>query len=122
MSDERLLAMVLASAVLAGGGAALMRTPTEQPKDWYELIFPPDVAEDGVSGFFRSLAGDRSGGTVVMEITAAGGRLQYRVGIPERMVAGSLAAMRSFIPGIELSLILSSTVTAPSYAWSVSAS
>ena len=44
MSDERILAMVLASAVLAGGGAALMRSPAEQPKVWYEVIFPPEVS------------------------------------------------------------------------------
>lgn len=121
MSDERLLAIVLASAVLAGGSAAMMRTPAEQPKVWYEVIFPPEASEDAVNGFFRSLAGDRSDAVVVLEIVAAAGRLQYRLGLPERMVAGSLAALRSYIPGIEASLIVNSTVSAPSYAWSVSA-
>ena len=117
MSDERLLALMLAATGLSAGGALLMKPKAQTPELWYEIHWPRTVDEKGVTAFFRSLAGDRSSSVIALEIVAEGGKLSYRLGLTRRMASAATAALPSFVPGTMTTLITDNTVPAPTFAW-----
>lgn len=119
MSDERLLALVVAAAGLSTGGALLMRSQAQSPDVWYEIHWPSSVDESGVAAFFRSLAGDRSNAVVVIEIVASNGRLSYRLGLTRRMAESVVATLPSFVAGTTVKLIQNSVIPSPKFAWEV---
>lgn len=123
MSDERIISVLLASSVVAGVGALVtMKEPTDLPGVWYEVAWPREVDEGGVIAFLRSVAGDRRRHVVVFEAVGRGGSVSYRLGLSERLATNTLAALRSFVPGVVTKLIEHDVVIAPTYAWEMTIS
>lgn len=123
MSDERLLTLLLAtSGIGIGASAVLMRSPTELPDTWYQVVWPRDVDAEGVVAFLRSVAGDRRRHVVVFEVVGNGGVVSYRIGLSSRLATNTLAALRSFVPGVVTKLIESDAIAAPTYAWDMTIS
>jgi hypothetical protein len=122
VSDERVLALLLATSGLGLGGWALMREPTELPNSWYQVIWPREVDAEGVIAFLRSLAGDRRRHVVVLEVVGTGGAVSYRIGLSDRLAVNTLASLRSFVPGTVTKLIDNSVISAPRFAWEMTLS
>jgi len=122
VSDERLITLLLASTGFGLGSWALMKQPTDLPKSWYQVVWPRDVDANGVTSFFRSLAGDRRRHVVVLEVVGSGGGISYRIGLSERLAINTLAALSSFVPGVVTTLIEADTIAAPTFAWDMTLS
>lgn len=120
MSDERLLALLLAGVgAAATGRVALMSRSPAAPALWYELHFPRKVDADGVTALFRSFASDRRRSVIAIELVATGKSLRYRLGVSRDQAASITAAVRTFVPGISVQLIAHDIADAPRYAWGV---
>lgn len=73
---------------------------------WHEVSFPADFSPEQSEAYFRSLSSGRqfrmlgTPAPIIFEVVSDGGRLTWRVGLPEHRAAGILAGLRAIAPGL----------------------
>lgn len=115
--DPIVTAIAFASAGLAMSSLLVRSRHIEEPSQWFSLTWPRSVDKDHVEAFLRHLAGDRRRHVVALEAVGHSGHVSYRLGVAERLAPSVLAALRSYIPGLNAEIIESDVVTAPTRAW-----
>ncbi len=120
--------LLVASLALAGATTVfilIIRIWDQESRDrsrrTYELTFPRDLTQDGVTAFVRSLAGVRSHGpavlgrdSVVFETLAGAEGIEHRLRLPDELAEVVLAQLRGAVPGVRVRPLETASVPAVS--------
>ncbi len=75
---------------------------------WFSLSFPPDLTDEQVEEWLRSMSAQRlfrmvgAPPPVIIETVSHGGRLSWRLGLPEQRASGLISALRASAPGVRV--------------------